>query len=162
MPRAQYGAVLVDEGHDFEPESLKLVAQMVHPETNSLLVLYDDAQSINRRKARLIDDPDQCRYSNYMKRDSLPASPKAPANVELKVVRIGNSRGVRLPKAVLERYEIKDALVLEAREEGLLLRGRKDKRLTWEETYRAAAREKEDWSDLDATLSDGIDPAEKW
>ena len=26
---------------------------MVHPETNSLLVLYDDAQSINRRKARL-------------------------------------------------------------------------------------------------------------
>ena len=41
------------EGHDFEPEWLKLVAQMVHPETNSLLVLYDDAQSINRRKARL-------------------------------------------------------------------------------------------------------------
>ena len=45
--------MLVDEGHDFEPEWLKLVAQMVHPETNSLLVLYDDAQSINRRKARL-------------------------------------------------------------------------------------------------------------
>ena len=53
VPRAQYGAVLVDEGHYFEPEWLKLVAQMVHPETNSLLVLYDDAQSINRRKARL-------------------------------------------------------------------------------------------------------------
>lgn len=53
VPRAQYGALLVDEGHDFEPEWLKLVAQMVHPETNSLLVLYDDAQSINRRKARL-------------------------------------------------------------------------------------------------------------
>jgi antitoxin MazE len=97
-----------------------------------------------------------------MKRDPLPTSPKGPATVELKVVQIGNSRGVRLPKAVLERYEIKDALVLEAREEGLLLRGKKDKRLTWEETYRAAAREKEDWSDLDATLADGIDPAEKW
>lgn len=53
IPRAQYGAVLVDEGHDFEPEWLKLVAQMVHPETNSLLVLYDDAQSINRKKSRL-------------------------------------------------------------------------------------------------------------
>jgi antitoxin MazE len=97
-----------------------------------------------------------------MKRDLLPPSPKRPANVELKVVRIGNSRGVRLPKAVLERYEIKDALVLEAREEGLLLRGKKDKRLTWEETYREAAREKEDWSDLDATLVDGIEPEEKW
>lgn len=97
-----------------------------------------------------------------MKRDPLPTSRKNPAKVELKVVRIGNSRGVRLPKAVLERYEIKDALVLEAREEGLLLRGKNDKRLTWEETYRAAAREKEDWSDLDATLSDGIEPGEKW
>ena len=97
-----------------------------------------------------------------MKRDALPPARKAPANVELKVVRIGNSRGVRLPKAVLERYEIKDALVLEAREEGLLLRGTKDKRLTWEETYRETAREKEEWSDLDATLEDGIEPGEKW
>ncbi|MEO8145378.1 MAG: AbrB/MazE/SpoVT family DNA-binding domain-containing protein, partial [Betaproteobacteria bacterium] len=117
---------------------------------------------MGRRWAHRIDDAGQCRYSNYMKRESLPTPPKLPEKVELKVVRIGNSRGVRLPKAVLERYEIKDALVLEAREEGLLLRGKKDKRLTWEETYRAAAREKEDWSDLDATLADGIDPAEKW
>jgi hypothetical protein len=53
IPRAQYGAVLIDEGHDFEAEWLKLVAQMVDPETNSLLVLYDDAQSINRSKPRL-------------------------------------------------------------------------------------------------------------
>jgi antitoxin MazE len=97
-----------------------------------------------------------------MKRDLPPARRKAPAKVELKVVAIGNSRGVRLPKAVLERYEIKDALVLEAREEGLLLRGKKDKRLTWEETYREAAREKEDWNDLDAAVADGIEPGEKW
>jgi hypothetical protein len=53
IPRAQYGAVLIDEGHDFEAEWLKLVAQMVDPETNSLLVLYDDAQSINRSRSRL-------------------------------------------------------------------------------------------------------------
>jgi hypothetical protein len=44
---------LIDEAHDFEPEWLKLVAQMVDPETNSLLVLYDDAQSINRPRSRL-------------------------------------------------------------------------------------------------------------
>lgn len=46
IPAAQYDAVLIDEGHDFAPEWLKLVAQMVNPRTNSLLVLYDDAQSI--------------------------------------------------------------------------------------------------------------------
>lgn len=46
IPRAQYGAVMIDEGHDFAPEWLRLVAQMVDPETNSLLLLYDDAQTI--------------------------------------------------------------------------------------------------------------------
>ena len=46
VPRGQYGAVLIDEGHDFKPEWLGLVVQMVDPETNSLLLLYDDAQSI--------------------------------------------------------------------------------------------------------------------
>lgn len=53
IPRAQYGAVLIDEGHDFEPEWLQLVTQMVDPETDSLLLLYDDAQSIYRKKAGL-------------------------------------------------------------------------------------------------------------
>ncbi len=46
IPGGQYDAVLIDEGHDFKPEWLKLVVQMVHPNSRSLLVLYDDAQSI--------------------------------------------------------------------------------------------------------------------
>lgn len=49
VPAGQYGAVLIDEGHDFRPEWLKLVVQMVDSETNSLLLLYDDAQSIYGR-----------------------------------------------------------------------------------------------------------------
>ncbi len=49
IPTGQYLAVLIDEGHDFAPEWLKLVTQMVDPATNSLLVLYDDAQSIYER-----------------------------------------------------------------------------------------------------------------
>lgn len=46
IPRAQYGAVLIDEAHDFESAWLKLAAQMVDPESNSLLILYDDAQNL--------------------------------------------------------------------------------------------------------------------
>jgi hypothetical protein len=46
IPSGQYQAVMVDEGHDFQPEWLKLVAQMVDPATNSLLILYDSAQNI--------------------------------------------------------------------------------------------------------------------
>ncbi|MDR7307265.1 hypothetical protein J2X15_002552 [Rhodoferax saidenbachensis] len=49
IPSGQYQAVMIDEGHDFAPEWLKLVTQMVDPNTNSLLVLYDDAQSIYER-----------------------------------------------------------------------------------------------------------------
>ena len=49
IPAGQYHAVLIDEGHDFAPEWLKLVTQMVDPSTNSLLLLYDDAQSIYDR-----------------------------------------------------------------------------------------------------------------
>ena len=51
IPRAQYGAVMIDEGHDFEADWLRLVVQMLDPESNSLLMLYDDAQSIYQSKA---------------------------------------------------------------------------------------------------------------
>ncbi|WP_444943318.1 3'-5' exonuclease [Microbulbifer sp. ZKSA006] len=53
IPKGQYGAVLIDEGHDFEAEWLTLISQMVDPDTNSLLLLYDDAQSIYKRKSGL-------------------------------------------------------------------------------------------------------------
>lgn len=53
IPRGQYGALLIDEGNDFEAEWLKLIAQMVDPDTNSLLLLYDDAQSIYKKKSGL-------------------------------------------------------------------------------------------------------------
>ena len=49
IPSGQYQAVMIDEGHDFASEWLKLITQMVDPSTNSLLVLYDDAQSIYER-----------------------------------------------------------------------------------------------------------------
>ena len=52
IPRFQYGAVLIDEGHDFEPDWYKLIVQMIDPNTNSLLVLYDDAQNINGNAKR--------------------------------------------------------------------------------------------------------------
>ena len=97
-----------------------------------------------------------------MKQSTSPKLPRPTQKVELKVVQIGNSRGVRLPKAVLERYQIKEALVLEAREDGLLLRGTNDKRMTWEETFKDMARETEDWSDLETTVADGLDSGDKW
>ncbi|MFA0690642.1 3'-5' exonuclease [Vibrio splendidus] len=53
IPQGQYGALLIDEGHDFEAEWLTLVTKMVDPDTNSLLLLYDDAQSIYKKRSAL-------------------------------------------------------------------------------------------------------------
>lgn len=51
IPRAQYGALMIDEGHDFEESWLRLIVQMVDPDEGSLLLLYDDAQSIYKKKS---------------------------------------------------------------------------------------------------------------
>jgi len=76
---------------------------------------------------------------------------------ELKVVRIGNSRGVRLPKLILDKYAIAETVVLEEREEGILLRNKKDRRLSWADTFLAMAREREDWRHFDGVIGDGLD-----
>lgn len=52
VPGGQYSALLVDEAHDFEDAWLRMAARMVSPTTNSLLVLYDDAQSIYQKQRR--------------------------------------------------------------------------------------------------------------
>ncbi len=52
VPDGQYTALLVDEAHDFEDAWLRMAGRLVNPATNSLLVLYDDAQSIYQKKRR--------------------------------------------------------------------------------------------------------------
>lgn len=52
VPAGQYTALLVDEAHDFEDAWLAMATRMVDPATRSLLVLYDDAQSIYQKQRR--------------------------------------------------------------------------------------------------------------
>lgn len=52
IPTGQYTALLIDEAHDFEDDWLRMAVQMVSPATQSLLVLYDDAQSIYQKQRR--------------------------------------------------------------------------------------------------------------
>lgn len=83
------------------------------------------------------------------------------ASRELKVVRIGNSRGVRLPAETLARYAIGERVVMEERSDGILLRaaGGSPARLSWEETARAMADGGEDWDAWDVALTDGLETA---
>lgn len=52
VPGGQYMALLIDEAHDFEDAWLRMATRLVDPNTRSLLVLYDDAQSIYQQKRR--------------------------------------------------------------------------------------------------------------
>jgi len=78
---------------------------------------------------------------------------------KLKVARIGNSRGVRLPAASLRRYRIGETVLMEERSEGILLRpaGPTIEKLSWEETAREMAASAEDWSAWDETAADGME-----
>ena len=78
--------------------------------------------------------------------------------METKLVEIGNSKGVRLPKRLIERYHLQESLTLEEREDGILIKADKPQdKLSWEETFMEMAKEKEDWSDFDGATSDGVD-----
>lgn len=75
---------------------------------------------------------------------------------DAKLVPIGNSKGVRIPKALLQKYGLKNSLLIEETDRGLLLRNKEESKLSWEETYKAMATEKENWDDFDTTLPDGL------
>ena len=79
--------------------------------------------------------------------------------VEIKVARIGNSKGVRLPARTLERYDIGDTVIMEERLEGILLRphGSPIQKLSMQETARQMAADQEDMSAWDVTSTDGLD-----
>jgi antitoxin component of MazEF toxin-antitoxin module len=81
------------------------------------------------------------------------------ASRELKITRIGNSRGVRLPAESLKRYRIGATVIMEERSDGILLRptGPAVPKLSWEETARAMAASGEDWSAWEALSNDGLD-----
>src|SRR5690554_3855085 len=76
----------------------------------------------------------------------------------LKVSRIGNSRGVRLPARMLKMYQITVSVIVEEGIDEINLRPyrRHDDTLSWEDTYKAMAEESEDWSEWDATSGDGL------
>ncbi len=79
--------------------------------------------------------------------------------VVLKVSRIGNSRGIRLPAGMLRKYHITDTVVAEEQSDQIVLRpGRSGRpKLSWEETAKAMAAAREDWSEWDAAAGDGLD-----
>lgn len=78
--------------------------------------------------------------------------------MDAKLVSIGNSKGVRLPKRLIERYHLRENLTLEELDDGILIKANEPQdTLSWEETFKEMAQENEDWSDFDTLSSEGIE-----
>jgi antitoxin component of MazEF toxin-antitoxin module len=80
------------------------------------------------------------------------------AALRLKLAKIGNSRGVRLPAGLIRRYGLSHGIEAETTKEGILLKpGRSHVgKLSWGDAAKAMVRSTEDWSDWDATAADGL------
>jgi antitoxin component of MazEF toxin-antitoxin module len=77
--------------------------------------------------------------------------------VPIKLTRIGNSRGIRIPTGIIRRLGLDRAgLEAEVRPDGLFLRAAPSTKLSWSETALAMADEGEDWSEFETAASDGL------
>ena len=60
------------------------------------------------------------------------------------VIRIGNSRGIRIPKTMLEECRLEGAVELEVRKGRLVIRPVSEPRRGWEEAFRRMVRKGDD------------------
>ena len=79
--------------------------------------------------------------------------------LELKLEPLGNDKAIRLPAALLDQYKMVDTVEVEALPDALLLHAKRPEKLSWEDTFRETAAEKEDWADFESTASDGLNEA---
>lgn len=72
--------------------------------------------------------------------------------MKARLVRIGNSQGVRIPKPLLEQTGLRDEVDIEVEDDHLVIRAVDAPRAGWAEAFQAMAREGDD------TLLDGDAP----
>jgi len=68
--------------------------------------------------------------------------------IESELIRIGNSRGIRLPKSVIEQCHLSEGLVLEIKEDSLVVKASRQTRKGWDEAFAKAKQQ-----DLDEDFS---------
>jgi antitoxin MazE len=63
----------------------------------------------------------------------------------LQVVKVGNSKGLRFPKSILEQYQIEDEVDLSPTKDGLLIKPIKSKaRVGWSKKFKEMAAKRND------------------
>ncbi len=73
------------------------------------------------------------------------------------IVQIGNSRGIRIPKALLEQCQLQDAVELEMRDDHLVIRRVIKPRSSWDDAFRHMHEHGDD-----ALVDEGALSATEW
>ncbi len=77
-----------------------------------------------------------------------------------KLIKIGNSQGIRLPKRIISKYGFGNLILLEEMDDGILIRAAQSGKLSWEDTYKQMAEveqeEWDDWHNMDVDLDDHL------
>jgi len=58
--------------------------------------------------------------------------------METKLIKIGNSFGVRLPKSLIQQYDLSTDIEIDPTENGILIKSKKKARAGWEEQLAVA------------------------
>jgi antitoxin MazE len=77
--------------------------------------------------------------------------------VKARIVKIGNSQGIRIPKPLLEQAGLDDLVEVEACDGELVVRAARSARAGWEEQFKAMAERGDD-----RLLDAGETPPTKW
>lgn len=64
--------------------------------------------------------------------------------MKTRIVKIGNSQGVRIPKILLERSQLAEEVELEAEDNRIVIRSTRQPRQNWESAFRAMAERGDD------------------
>ncbi|WP_028525384.1 AbrB/MazE/SpoVT family DNA-binding domain-containing protein [Runella limosa] len=80
--------------------------------------------------------------------------------MELSVITIGNSRGIRLPKSILEKYSISDKIELVLEQGYMILKPKPEPRKGWEEAFKKMHENGDDQLMMDDVFED--ETFEEW
>jgi len=79
------------------------------------------------------------------------------SSVKTKVVRIGNSRGIRIPKVILDQYHINDEVELETKEDCIIIKASHIPRKGWEKAFKKMHNNQDDILLIDDGMTNGFD-----
>jgi antitoxin MazE len=64
--------------------------------------------------------------------------------MRVRIIKIGNSQGIRIPKTILEQTGIKDEVELEVEDNQIIIRSPDQPRQGWEEAFKSMAKDRDD------------------